>query len=252
MCAAIRSKLQIFFLGTAAALLLGCPDPGDRFDEFVERTEGTVLPTGELGRSQLENLAGRYLLLASVQLAPTTPLLFDVQITSNMSPDGTCPGADCRFSMDVQPLRSPRVPRSDCPANFEPAGQPFQVPDVSLNPNGSFRAVLPTVTVDGCANPITGRDIEAALILEAVTKSTDVFCGNLRGQVLQPIQLTLDRSTFAAVRINAAPTELDPVPDLLACPPDGGTGGTGGAGGEGGAGGTGGSGGEGGAGGGEG
>lgn len=130
--------------------------------------------------------------------------------------------------MDVQPLRSPRVSSGACPGDFEPAGAPFQVPDVSLQPNGAFEAVLPAVTVDGCANPITGRDIEAALILEAVTKSDEVFCGNLKGQVLQPIQLTLDRSTFAAVRIEGDPTELDPVPDLLACPPDdGGEGGDG-------------------------
>lgn len=236
MARSFLSKSKPLFAGVAALFLLAaCPDPGERFEEFVDRTKGIAFPAGELGKSRLENLGGRFLLFASVQLAPTNPLIFDVAITSNVREDGTCPQADCRISLKVQPLVNPKA---GCANPFEPVGDVIDIPDVPLAPDGSFTAALGVVDVDGCANPITGREIQGDLTLESVTKSPDVFCGKLNGQVIKPVPLTLTSSTFGAVRITTEPKQVNPLPVLLACPPDengtGGAGGVGGAGGEGG------------------
>src|SRR5690606_35287755 len=73
-------------LALLAAVLWGCPDPDERFEEFVERTEPFRRPPADLGSSSLEGLDGRFLLSAAVvELGGgvAQPLVFDVQVETN-------------------------------------------------------------------------------------------------------------------------------------------------------------------------
>lgn len=226
------------------AALWGCPDPEGRFDEFVERSPKEAGGTGGEGPSQVADLTGKFLLAASVTLNPGAPLLFEA--TVEMTPG--CPVGSCVISFDIQPLANRGSPAAGCPAHLTPIGPVITLKDVPVQPDGTFVANFSRAavgTVNGCANPISGSDIEATLELVASTRSKDLFCGPLRGSLFRPFTFNLEGSTFGAVRIpddeTPATAGVEPV---LRCPAGGGEGGAGGEGGEG-AGGTGGQGGDG-------
>lgn len=221
-------------LALLAAVLWGCPDPDERFEEFVERTEPFRRPPADLGSSSLEGLDGRFLLSAAVvELGGgvAQPLVFDVQVETNYQGRSACPPEGCTLNLRILPLVSPP---SGCPDPFSPVAiaegsqvptegepQPVEVRDIPVRSDGSFVAQLPQLAIGGCANPFTGRVIVARLNLEAVTKSPDRFCGFVRGEVLEPIRhLRLSRSTFSAERIDDDPRDLDPAPIVVACPTD--------------------------------
>lgn len=225
---------SIFFWGLLPlGALAACPDPGERFQEFVDRTEPFREPPGDLGESVLSDLNGRFLLAASVELGPTTPLFFDVEIETNYGGQATCPQEGCLLHMKILPLVSPSVVGVVCEPPFTPTGiavgnelpdelrqnpEPVEIRDIPVRSDGSFLANLPLLAVDGCANAITGRPIVAQLNLNSVTKSADRFCGKLEGDVVEPLEASLTRSTFGAERIEGDPADLDPVPILSACP----------------------------------
>lgn len=225
-----------WMLGAAWLLLSACPDPGERFQDFVDRTERFREAPADLGESVLANLDGRFLLSASVELGPASPLFFDVEIETNYGDDPTCPAEGCRLHMKVLPVVSPFLlagRKAECPPEFTPAGialgtelpdeavqnpQPIEIRDIPVRADGSFVAPFPLLAVDGCANGITGRLIVAKLALTTVTKSADRFCGKLGGDLFQPLETTLTLSTFGAERIEEDPVDLDPRPILTACP----------------------------------
>lgn len=220
------------------AVFSGCPDPQERFDEFVERSPVEGGGTGGEGPSEVANLTGRFFLAASVTLNRGAPLLFDATVEMN----DDCPGEDCKITrFMVQPLSNKGSPKADCPEHLDPVGPEIEIRDVAVEEDGSFRAVFTRSAVgkvDGCANPLSGSEIEATLELVASTRSEDLFCGPLEGSLHRPFSFSLQGSTFGAVRIPDDETPkaagIDPV---LECPPLGGEGGGGGDGGAGGAGG---------------
>lgn len=229
---------RLLILGAACMVLAACPDPEERFVEFVERTEEFRRPPADLGESVLADLEGRHLLTAAVELNPGTPLFFDVRIETNYGDASTCPVEGCTMHMQVLPLVSPFLTagqKAQCPPEFSPAGiaigrevppdrvanpQPIEIRDIPVRSDGSFVAPFPTLAVDSCANGISGRPIVARLVLNGVTRSADRFCGLLQGEVMEPLEANLTRSTFGAERIEDDPADLDPRPILTACPSD--------------------------------
>lgn len=224
----------IWVLGLLTWVGLGaCPDPGERFEAFVERTEGFRGGAGDLGESVLADLEGRFLLSAAVELGPATPLFFDVRIETNYGGEASCPEGGCLLHMSVLPLVSPSVVGQVCEEAFSPTGisvgsqlseedrqnpQPVEIRDIPVRSDGSFVASFPLLAVDGCANAISGRPIVARLNLNTLTKSEDRFCGRLEGDIEEPLEMTLSHSTFGAERIEADPVDLDPRPILTECP----------------------------------
>lgn len=213
------------------AMFWGCPDPQGRFDEFVERSPKGVGGSGGAGPSEVADLNGRFLLAASVTLNPGAPLLFDAKVT--MTPG--CPVGSCTISFEIQPLANAGSPNpGPCPAPLTAAGPVIVVKDVPVEADGTFTATFSRQavgTVSGCANPISGSDIEATLVLNASTRSEDLFCGQLEGSLFKPFTYDLAGSTFGAVRIDQAPDTAGVAP-VLKCPAGGGgEGGSGGAGG---------------------
>jgi len=238
---------------TAVALLVGgCPDPQGAYDDFLDRTRGGAGGGGgEIPAScvptRFYDVDGEFLMAINTTLGPGNPLLFRTTASTNLDENGACPAEGCRLDLNVQPIVPFNRQQLDpsCPASGEPVGEVIVLEGVPVNELGEFEADFGPRSVDKCANPITGRDIEASIVLEGLTASPDIFAGSARGRVTVPLQAPLRGSTFAAVRIVGE--ELDETPPLtceqaVAGDGAGGSGGdgAGGTGGSGGAGGTGG------------
>lgn len=227
-----KDSLSVVAVVVGLMAFWGCPDPQGRFDEFVERSPQGVGGSGGAGHSEVADLTGRFLLAAAVTLNPGAPLLFDAKV--EMTPG--CPAGACTIDMEIQPLNQGKG--KGCPGLLEPVGPVIELKGVPVEADGTFVAVFSRQavgTVAGCANPISGSDIEATLELHANTRSEDLFCGSLNGSLFKPFTYDLSGSTFGAIRIEDdtdLPTAgIEPV---LACPAGGG--GEGGAGGGGGSG----------------
>ena len=57
------------------------------------------------------------------------------------------------------------------------------------------------VMVTGAANPVTGSDIEATLVVHGEIIDEDTMCGELTGMLMSPLEFDLAGSTFAAIRL---------------------------------------------------
>jgi hypothetical protein len=155
-------------------------------------TEGPVLP----------NLTGDHLLAVAIVIAPETPLQFLATVTQE----------DSILRMSLQPLS---LDPGATTGPRKPVGAPIQA-TTEIAPDGTFVVELGEVLVTGEANPITGSDIVATLLLEGTVQSSDAWCGDASGAITQPLRLDLLGSTFAGTRVVG---ELPGDPILAACGP---------------------------------
>lgn len=199
----------LLLLATAS----GCPSPDaeGKYDRFIDQTEddrdvpemkmdfgAPVLPdfgaTGgdtETGGGGLY-LDGVYLIAVDTIVSPGLPLQFIGEVTAELDATGTGP-----ITVVFQPLSleqgSTTVPREEVGDAITIDGEVVEY---------AFTLSFPEPTnVTGAANPITGSDISANLALEANIRSENAWCGGVTGDVLSPIQVPLEGSTFAAVRL---------------------------------------------------
>jgi hypothetical protein len=200
------SALRIL-LGTLAVGALGCVDPSERYDAFIERTAAIRdMDSGMVEPGDRFDWSGRYLLSLSTSLSPTKPLLFtlDAEVSDDLT----------TLDLTFQPLTTDgdEEPRT-------PIGDAFSVNAVPYASDGTFSADLGEVTAPGRANPITGSAIIATVQLIARTQAGDsgaegVVCGQVTGMVSVPLALDLAGSTFGAV-LTDEPQDVEP---LLGCP----------------------------------
>jgi hypothetical protein len=184
----------------------GCTDPQGRFDEFGTRiVDASNIQIDAEVIEELPDITGRFLLGISPVVMPDRIMQFiaDVEMTDNG--DGTAV-LDITFT----PLTV---------ADRTPIGDPLSSLDVAVANTGEFTAPVEGI-VPGPANPISGSEIELDGALEAVIKSTDLFCGDVTGRVSRPTIIDLDGSTGAGIRV---PPEVvgDDLPTAQwACPED--------------------------------
>ncbi len=216
---------------TALLMALGCgPDPEGKFDEFTEQTKetegqsssgdpgsttdgmtaGTTSdptedPTGTSGGPVAFDISGDFLLAVSTTVDRSKPLQF---IATNMVTDV---GGKMMMDTCLQPLSlmpgKVTVPR-------EPIGDPLCFKGLEIV-DGEFTLDAGVVMVTGMANPITGGDIVASLIMSASLKSDDLYCGTVDGDVMQPLETSIAGSSFAAVRL--ADKTMLPNPVTIDC-----------------------------------
>ncbi len=184
----------------------GCgPDPQGKFDEFTEQTKegsstgdpGTTTdePTGGTGATTggppVFDISGDFLLAVSTVVDQTKPLQF---IATNMvtEMDGKMLLASCLQPLTLMAgkVTVPRVPIGD-PLCFEG----LEIVD------GAFTIDAGIVMVTGEANPITGANIVASLIMAGTIKTDDFYCGTVTGEVMEPPVGDIAGSNFAAVRL---------------------------------------------------
>ncbi len=186
--------LPLFGLG------LGCPDPGARFDEFLDASDENATnedandenatdedsetgPTPDVG-IDTEDISGVYLLALETKLGPGLPLLFVTTVDDWFSIEASA-------TFTFQPL--------DLEHEF--VGDPLVFPDVEVDANGEFVLDMGIVMVVGEANPITQSPITASLVLLGHVVNADTFCGDITGQLMSPLEYDLAGSTFAAIRL---------------------------------------------------
>jgi len=195
-------------LGGWLALQIGCngPDPQGKFDDFLkdtrESTSGagttelgtTGTPTTDVttGGPMVFDISGDFLLAVATTVDQDKPLQF---IATSVVAD--VDGKQVVTSLCLQPLTLMQgkvtVPR-------EPIGDPLCFMGLDVLDN-QFTLDAGIVSVTGMANPITGANIVASLVMAVTIKSDDLYCGSVTGEVMEPPVGDITGSTFAAVRL---------------------------------------------------
>ena len=212
---------------TGLLMALGCgPDPEGKFDEFTEQTketegqsssgdgssttDGTTAvttedPTGTSGGPVAFDISGDFLLAVSTTVDRSKPLQF---IATNMVTDV---GGKMTMDTCLQPLTLMQgkvtVPR-------EPIGDPLCFKGLEVV-DSEFTLDAGVVMVTGMANPITGANIVASLIMAGTIQSDDLYCGTVTGTVMEPPVGDIAGSSFAAVRL--ADKTMLPNPVTIDC-----------------------------------
>lgn len=186
------AALSLLLLGPL--LLAGCPDSEAKFNEFLDNTKDDrdFMPPPPPDVETTADISGQFLLAISTVIAPDLPMQFIA--TNTLMDDGS--GGKVLQSC-LQPLQlnqgtvtMPRVPIGD-PLCYD------NIPVV----DGKFTIDAGVVMVTGMANPVTGGDIEATLVMAGSIISADFYCGDLTGAVMSPLMADLAGSTFAATRL---------------------------------------------------
>lgn len=180
---------------SALPLCVGCVDPGKDFGAFESRAKASKPSPHDAGGDVAEctvdpgTVNGQYLLALSVKLAPTKPILALADVTTPAL-DG---GAGLLFEAQSLSATDRRTP----------VGQKLVLGPFPVDPSGSYRAELPGLSVLGAANPVTGGDILANVVL-AGNLCTDgrTFCGTVTGSVEKPLPVDLAGSTFTLTRVD--------------------------------------------------
>jgi hypothetical protein len=194
----------------AAVVLTGCPNPEDRWNEFIDATKDERLDAGEGGTETgtgdgdsgdgdgdggLPDLNGTFLFALETSLGPDLPLQFVTTIENMVvATDGTGATADFTFrplSLEQMQTLTPR----------ECLDETLTFEGVQFDAEGNFMIDMGLVMTSGEANPVTGSDIEATLTVLGHIVHDDAMCGELEGMLMSPLEFNLAGSTFGALRL---------------------------------------------------
>jgi hypothetical protein len=194
-----RSALLLLASGLVAcsAALLGCADPEGDFNDFTERygkistatDTGTGTGTNACTLPEAGAADGDFLLTLSAKLNPQKPFVFLAKVTTESMGDGL------GVSLNVQPLRA------DDRTTL--VGEAVDVGPYEIAADGSLLMELPTLSIPGEANPITGNPIEATATLTGTVCAPGEFvCGDVTGQAKSgALTLKLDGSTYTLQKV---------------------------------------------------
>jgi hypothetical protein len=187
----------IFSILTGLMVFMGCstPDPEGRFNQFQDNTDDRrqMSDAGPI-EGQRVDFSGNYLLALATSINPTKPIFIETSVTVDTDAN--------TIDFVFQPVKTDRLPPADTEDREDPrtpAGDPITLTGVPFEEDGSFEADMGEVQVNGDANPITGSDITATLLLNGTVTSATSFCGAVAGDVSAPITADLVGSTFGAV-----------------------------------------------------
>lgn len=154
-------------------------------------TVGPFTTSGTTGDDVGPMPSGNFLLAVSTVIAPDLPLQFLAE--QNVTDEGGEP----TLWLTLQPLA---IAQGQVTQPRTPVGELSDFPGVPVT-NGSFEVEAVSMGVPGAANPISGSDLVASLVLRGTFISEDFYCGEVDGEVTVPLMAPLAGSTFAAVRI---------------------------------------------------
>jgi hypothetical protein len=187
----------------------GCVDPESRFDEFAQHLDASLAarggtgPVGDAGACAVApgDVAGLQLLSLSVSISAGTPILALLDVTTPAQSGGAA----------IQWSGSP-LSAAD---RQTPVGSTITAGPFPIDASGGFRAELPGLQVSGEANPITGADIVADVVLigSLCLQSGGFYCGTVEGRVTAPIDVDLTGSTFTLSPV-LDPQTLPPTPPI--------------------------------------
>ncbi|MEE2789414.1 MAG: hypothetical protein VX589_18900 [Myxococcota bacterium] len=174
--------------------LMGCPDPEGALEEFETRKaatnnsmmqalckapdyEFTPNPTTDtMCADTNRNGHGLYYARLSTTLARKVPLHFMVEIGTE--------GDQAYFNLTPVSVDGDLIKQNVLETKL------------SVNPDGTFVVNTGEVEVSGLANPLSGSDIVANLVLEGKLLTDGNICGALAGCLIRPYSYDLVDSTF--------------------------------------------------------
>lgn len=210
-----RLRFAGISLVAALAGATGCPDTEAKLSDFLDNTKAIrdIPPPKEDLGAMLADVSGTFILGLDPSVNPGLPLQFIVTGTFTPSPTGGSLNLEMQpLSLEPQQTTMPRLP----------VGDALIFNDIEVREDGSYDVDLGEVTVIGEANPITGSELVATLTMSGFIQDENFICGLVNGTLTSPAELSLDGSTFGAVRIESTePADL-PVPATpdfpIACP----------------------------------
>jgi hypothetical protein len=192
--------------GWFALLLLGCngPDPEAKYEDFVDETkDDRDIPPAKEDLATIEgDISGDFLLAVATTVDVDKPLQFIATNTVTLDPEGKA-----LLKVSLQPLS---LEQGKVLTPRQPVGDPLLFDNIPIV-DGKFTLDAGTVMVTGMANPITGSDIVASLIMNGNIMGEDLYCGSVTGDVMSPLMVSIEGSTFAAVRLTDKTMLPDPV-----------------------------------------
>lgn len=194
--------LSAALAGSVVALAVACdtPDTEGRFGEFAENTEDrrgtpdTGMDMGTPDGSRVD-FSGTYFMAIEVAgIGVGRPLYLQADAVVDLETN--------KIDLTLQPLKADididtGEPRDDARVAV---GEPITLTGIDFLEDGTFEVDLGNVVVDGQANPLTGRLIEANMQLQGIVPSAEVFCGSVTGAVTVPADIPLEGSTFGVVK----------------------------------------------------
>lgn len=209
------SKRSIL-LAAVGASMTACPDPDAAFDDYLKNraVQDAAPPPKDMEQTAdmyvVPDPSGEYMLGAAIYIQPGDPFLFRCTVRYEAATTPTEDEAGTLF-LTLQPLVCDEKMGGLCnPAepNRDLVGDPYEEFVVPVKGDGTFVADLQRRNIPGIANPITGRDIEAQIVLNGRIRSDSELCGTVTGEVFAPIELDLNDpanpSTFGATKVTAA------------------------------------------------
>ena len=149
--------------------------------------------------------SGVYLLALETAPAPDTPLQFVLTLD-------VLYGGDCTIATANATLQSLSLTVGSQTDPREWVGEPLIFESVEFDAMGNFVLDMGEVMITGAANPITGSDISATLVLDGHVVHVDALCGTVSGMLTSPLEFDLAGSTFAAIRLADDGTNPDTLP----------------------------------------
>ncbi len=187
-----------FGLHAMAAVLvtaMGCgPDPAGKYDEFLDETKvDRDVPPQKLDvATGAGDISGQFLFAVSTTVDISKPFQFIATNTVTTDDAGVT-----TMRVELQPLS---LTQGKTTEPREPVGDPLVFTDIPVV-DGRFLLDAGEITLVGSANPITGSDIVATLKMTGNILGDAFYCGSVTGDVVSPLQLNIDGSTFAAERL---------------------------------------------------
>jgi hypothetical protein len=181
----------------------GDGDTGDGDGDTGDGDGDTGDGDGDTGDGDGDSLPdATYLLAIETSLGPDLPLQFVLDVF-NLVP--TNDGATADFVIQPLSLQQGQTTPGEC------IGVPLEFEGVTFDIDGNFVLDMGLVMISGEANPITGSDIEATIVLHGHTVEPDAMCGDMTGMLMSPLEYDLAGSTFAAIPL-ADGCDADPFP----------------------------------------
>lgn len=140
--------------------------------------------------AECTNTQGTFLLAISTPLGADLPFQFIVEGDIPVQADGVMTLTARPLSLAMSAVTYPR----------QPVGQEYTWSEVPVAGKG-FSIDTEILTIPGEANPLFGVMVGVDVVLTGTIVSEDLFCGTVTGEVIVPVQQSLDGSTFAAVRV---------------------------------------------------
>lgn len=152
----------------------------------------------------LPDITGDHLLALAIIVDPSLPLQYLATVVQTPDGDGALLDVSLQpLTLDQGSTTTPRLP----------LGNPLVINDVEVDADGTFTLVIGDLAVAAATNPITASDVSAQnIVLQGQLVDDDNWCGTMTGDLVVPIPLDLNGSTFGAVATdgmlpNVFPTE---------------------------------------------